>query len=322
MVRILVIQTAFLGDVILATSILEKLHHHYPEAAIDFLVRKGNEQVVDMHPFLNEVLVWNKRENKYRNLFRLILKIRKKKYEIVVNLHRFAASGFITAFSNAGRTTGFKKNPLSFLYTERHEHVITSEGTLHETERNQRLIASLTDEKALKPVLYPSKEDSAAVFLHQQKEYICIAPASIWFTKQFPKEKWIELISCISKPSQDIFLLGSPADHALCGEIISKSGNKAINLAGKLSILQTAALMKNAVMNYVNDSAPLHIASSMNAKVTAIFCSTVPEFGFGPLSDHSHTVETDIELHGYEKCPLGHFRCAFSIDVKKLLNTD
>jgi heptosyltransferase II len=254
----------------------------------------------------------------------LIFKIRKRKYDVVVNLHRFAASGFITAFSNAGRTTGFKKNPLSFLFTERHEHVITTDGTLHETERNQRLIASITDEKALGPALYPSIEDLAAVVIYQQLEYICIAPASVWFTKQFPKEKWIELIAQISKPSEHIFLLGSPADHALCEEIISSSG-KATNLAGKLSILQTAALMKNAKMNYVNDSAPLHIASAMNAKVTAVFCSTVPGFGFGPLSDQSKIVQTELDLscrpcglHGYEKCPLGHFRCAATIDVKNI----
>jgi heptosyltransferase-2 len=83
--------------------------------------------------------------------------------------------------------------------------------------------------------------------------------------------------------------------------------------------------MKGAIMNYVNDSAPLHFASAVNAPVTAVFCSTVPAFGFGPLSDVSFVVETDIPLscrpcglHGYKACPLGHFNCSI-IEKEKLL---
>lgn len=80
-------------------------------------------------------------------------------------------------------------------------------------------------------------------------------------------------------------------------------------------------------MNYVNDSAPLHIASAMNAPITAVFCSTVPAFGFGPLSDHSKIIETKLMLdcrpcglHGFKSCPKGHFKCALSIEAKDLLH--
>jgi len=83
------------------------------------------------------------------------------------------------------------------------------------------------------------------------------------------------------------------------------------------SLLQSAALMKGAIMNYVNDSAPLHLASAMNAPVTAVFLSTVPQFGFTPLSDNSSVCETSLDLpcrpcglHGKGACPEGHFKCA------------
>ena len=99
-------------------------------------------------------------------------------------------------------------------------------------------------------------------------------------------------------------------------------------LAGNLNFLQSAALMQTAVMNYVNDSAPLHFASAMNAPVTAIFCSTIPGFGFGPLSAKNFIVETKMPLsckpctlHGRKSCPLGHYNCAFTIDKQQLLNT-
>jgi heptosyltransferase-2 len=86
--------------------------------------------------------------------------------------------------------------------------------------------------------------------------------------------------------------------------------------------MQSAALMKDARMNYVNDSGPLHICSAMNAPVTAFFCSTTPDFGFGPLSDQSTTIESKMALackpcglHGYKSCPKGHFDCGNSIQV-------
>jgi heptosyltransferase-2 len=97
-------------------------------------------------------------------------------------------------------------------------------------------------------------------------------------------------------------------------------------LAEELSLLASAALMEGAAMNYVNDSAPLHIASAMNAPVTAIFCSTVPAFGFGPLRENGRVVETAEKLdcrpcglHGHRACPKGHFRCALGIGVEQVV---
>ncbi len=319
--KILVIQTAFLGDVILATAVLEKLHQVNPNWKIDFLIRKGNEQVVENHPFISKLYIWNKKQGKYKNLLQLIGEIRGEKYDYIINLQRFAASGFITVSGGAKNTIGFDKNPLSFLFSSKFPHHIDEKTTMHETERNQSLITAITDKETSLPKLYPTKSDFEKVAIYKTAPYVCMAPASVWFTKQFPAEKWKELIVKMQQKHLKIYLLGAPVDHSLCEEIKGSSDDIYI-LAGKLSILQTAALMKDAHMNYVNDSAPMHIASAMNAPVTAIYCSTVPEFGFGPLSQNSKIIETKIQLqcrpcglHGYAKCPLGHFDCAFTIDV-------
>jgi len=103
----LIIQTAFIGDVILATPIIEKLHRHYPDAAIDVLVRKGNESLLEEHPKLREVLIWDKKQRKYRHLFKLASEIRARRYDEIINVQRFAASGFLTAFSQSKKKTGF-----------------------------------------------------------------------------------------------------------------------------------------------------------------------------------------------------------------------
>ena len=328
MKKILIIQTAFIGDVVLATGILEKLHQYYPAAELDFLVRKGNESLLSHHPFLHEVLIWQKKESKYKHLFQLLTQIRNTKYDAVINLQRYGATGFLTAFSKAKLTIGFDKNPFSFLFSRKITHTFsgTKGEVLHEIERNHLLIKSLTDGMAAKPKLYPNTEDMDFVKPFQTRPYICIAPASVWFTKQFPTNKWIDFIKHLPV-SFDIYLIGGPTDAPLCNEImVANVHQNVVSLAGKLNFLQSAALQKGATMNYVNDSAPMHFASSVNAPVTAVYCSTIVGFGYGPLSDKSFVVEIEetlscrpCGLHGKKACPLGHFNCANKITNEQLL---
>ena len=328
MKKFLIIQTAFIGDVVLATPLIEKLHAFFPEAQIDFLLRKGNEKLLSGHPYLNEVLIWDKKKNKINNLLKLIQVIRKKKYDKVINIQRFFATGLLTIFSGGRETIGFDKNPLSFLFSKKIQHQVGGNQAVHETVRNLELIRAFTDPSVYKPALYPLPADFEAIRSFLPRKFITISPASVWYTKQFPASRWIAFIKDI--PEQfEIFLLGGPDDIGICKGLLESSQRSNLKmLAGKLSFLQSAALMSRSEMNYVNDSAPMHFASAMNAPVTVVYCSTVPAFGFGPLSDRSHIVEIDqplycrpCGLHGYKVCPEKHFRCALDIRTRQLLNT-
>jgi len=321
--RFLIIQTAFLGDVVLATPLVEKLRAFYPDDRIDFLLRKGNESLLKSHPLIDAVLVWDKQKNKTRNLLKMMWEVRRRKYDYVINVQRFASSGLITVCSGA-YTIGFDKNPLSRYFEESWPHVIGTDPKhyLHEVERNLSLINRLTDTNFVRPKLYPSQADYYKVAPYKEQPYITMSPASVWFTKQLAREKWVELIESVGR-EKTVYLLGAPGDRELCEGLLINPGVQ--SLAGQLTLLQSAALMEGALMNYVNDSAPMHLASAMNAPVTAIYCSTVPYFGFGPLSDVSRVVETPVQLecrpcglHGYKACPLGHFKCAHTIPVELL----
>lgn len=321
--KILIIQTAFIGDVVLATPLIEALKDKFPNSSIDFLLRKGNENLLVAHPKLNNVFVFEKKKDKYKNLFSLIKKVRAEKYDYVINAQRFFSTGLITALSSAKKTIGFDKNPLSFMFSEKVKHEIDVDAKTHEVDRNLALIKSIVGTVSAKPKLYPSKADYAKV--KTSKEYICLAPSSVWFTKQLPAEKWVELIQK-SPNKYDIYLIGGPADIPLCEKIkeLSQRENVIIS-AGKLSFLESVALIENATMNFTNDSGPMHFASSVNAPTTAFYCSTIPAFGFGPLADKSYIAETSIELdcrpcglHGKKVCPKGHFDCA-KIDIDKII---
>ncbi|HDO27906.1 MAG TPA: glycosyltransferase family 9 protein [Bacteroidetes bacterium] len=327
MKNILIIQTASLGDVILSTPVVEKLHHFYPDAGIDFLLKSGYQEIFRHHPFLHRVLAWDKSDKKYGHLRELIKFVRQNKYDLVINLQRFASSGLITALSGAPVRIGFKKNPLSLFFTQRVAHKIgKSNSGPHETERNLKLIERLTDHSSFPVKIYPSQHDYAKVSQYKTRQYITVAPGSLWFTKQYPEEKWVEFVGSLEKDIV-VYFLGSPNELNLCERIIGESGHaNNLNLAGKLSFLESAALMRDALMNYVNDSAPMHLASAVNAPVAAIYCSTVPGFGFGPLSEKRFIIQAadpptckPCGLHGYNKCPKKHFECAYNINNEQLL---
>jgi heptosyltransferase-2 len=166
MQKILVIQTAFIGDVVLATALLESLHAQYPLAVMDVLVRQGNESLLNAHPFIHEVIVWNKKKQKYIHWLKILFQIRKANYDAVVNVQRFAATGLCTALSKAKFKIGFNKNPFSFLFTHSIKHLEIEAG-MHEINRNHQLIQIWGPIVLVPPKLYPTAQDLELIKKYQ-----------------------------------------------------------------------------------------------------------------------------------------------------------
>jgi len=318
MKHFLIIQTAFLGDVILCTPVLSEIRRIYPEAKIDVVVRKGNESILANNPHIHQLVIWNKKEGKYISLVKIIKQLRQNRYDEVINLQRYSSSAIMTLFTKSKMKIGFSSAAMRWVYHKVVPHSLSSGK--HEVARNLSTIQHHGAKELVRPEMFPSEADFEFVENYKNQPYYCLAPASVWFTKQLPKEKWIELLTLLETTGK-IYLLGGPDDLLLCDEIAKENASVEV-LAGKLNLLQSAALMRDAKMNYVNDSGPLHIASAMNAPVRAFFCSTIPDFGFGPLSDDSKVIQTDENLsckpcgnHGFKACPKGHFKCGFQINV-------
>ena len=333
--KILIIQTAFIGDAILATSLVELLKKELPFAQIDFLLRSGNESILETNPHIKNLLVWHKNNSKYKSLFKLISKVRKEKYDAVINIQRFFNSALLTTLSGSKLKIGFHTNFLSLFYSHRFKHKIpykSKEGYFHEVQRNAELLSPLLNEftipkaKEIPPKIYFNDSDHQTISKYiKAKDYIVMAPSSVWFTKQWQKSKWIELIK-MTQSNYKIYLIGAPSDRAYL-ESLGEHPN-IINLAGELSLRESALLMKSAKRTFVNDSAPLHLGSSVNANLTAIFCSTVPDFGYTPLSADSLVIQLTPRLdcmpcgvHGHNECPLGHFNCSKRVSVEEVAKT-
>lgn len=314
------IQTAFLGDVILSTCIAENLHVLNKEVEVHYLVKKGNESLLDNHPCIQRIYCFNKSMGKRKEFSRLIPLLKAEGYDEVFNLHRFASSAWIAFRTRARVRVGFQKNPLSFLYTSSVEHEFKADW--HEVDRNNKLLEKIYPGRHLvrRPSLYPSEGHLKAVEHLKKEPFVCIAPASVWHTKAMPEKKWVELGKRIPVGTK-VYLIGGPQDRELCDQIAGDIGASATSLAGQLKLQESIALMKGAQRVFVNDSGPMHMASSVNVPTTAFFCSTSPQFGFGPLADDRKIIEVKelsckpCGLHGHKACPKGHFKCGHEIKV-------
>jgi heptosyltransferase-2 len=160
--KILVIQTAYIGDVILATPMAIAIQKKFPSCTIDYLVKKGNEGLLANHPNIRNVISFDKK-HKRKSIKQVVSEIRKEKYDVVINLHRFLSSGIITAMSGAKCKIGFKKNPLSWNYHFAFPHHIGY--GIHEVDRNLSLLTHFDIHEKANPLVVPTPEDFKALAL-------------------------------------------------------------------------------------------------------------------------------------------------------------
>jgi len=323
--KVLIIQTAFLGDAVLITSLLEKIRLESPNTLVHLLVRKGLEDIFKAysHSHLAQVWTYDKR-NKLNSWWSLRNDFTKEKFDQVFVAQRFFGMGLLSIFIGAKKVVGFDKNPLSLFFDEKVPHEF-GQGK-HETERNTQLLTSWLGRTLYKPFLYAGDAGQMPINL-QFKKYLCISPGSVWETKRFPVHKWIEFIHSLPL-YQEIVLMGSADEKHLSGEIeqaFTGSGRHIHNACGQFNLIEAMVVFQNSQMAFVNDSGPLHICSAMNIPTVAIFCSTIPTFGFGPLAEQNKIIEVREKLacrpcgdHGKKSCPEIHFNCGNSIDVKEM----
>jgi len=324
--KVLIIQTAFLGDAVLVTSLVEKIRIESPETIVHLLVRKGFEYIFKAYPHAHLKKVWAyDKKNKLSSWWNLRKQLTGEKFDQVFVAQRFFGMGLLSISLRAKKVIGFDKNPLSLFFDEKVAHDF-GRGK-HEVERNSELLASWLGPKVHKPFL-DARHVGQMPSDFQLKKYLCISPGSVWETKRFPVQKWIQFISLLPT-DQAIVLMGSRGEKHLSDEITEAfvgSGRNIQNACGRFDLMEAIAIYQNSQMSFVNDSGPLHICSAVNAPTIAIFCSTIPAFGFGPLAEQNKVIEAREKLacrpcgdHGKKSCPENHFNCANTIDVSEML---
>src|SRR4051812_26351398 len=315
----LVIQTSFLGDVILTTPLIAELATRGP---VDVLATPLGATALGNNPDIRSIIRYDKRSTYGAALgfWNTMKEIRgRRPYDAAYLAQGSFRSGLLATLTGAKERVGFASSTGRVLYT----HQIPYRPDRHHAERLWSLAMSECADpptrEQIRPRLYPSDEERRIVdgLLRRaganDDPIVALAPGSAWGTKRWPY--YVDLARRLS-PDYRIAVVGSKADVPMATQIIEAlPAESVIDGAGTLSLLASAELIGRSQAIVTNDSAPQHLASAMGTPTLSIFGPTVPEFGFGPLAErravagHTGLSCRPCHRHGPQRCPLGHWRC-------------
>lgn len=315
----LVIQTAFLGDVVLTTPLLAALaQQHGP---VDVVTTGAAAPLLETHPAVATVFRYDKRgeDRGWSGFRRLAAQLRERRYQRAYLPHQSWRSAALALAAGIRQRTGFAQSTPAITYTTR----IPRPRTGHEVERLLALAgSSVQTVPAVGLRLTPDDDAAADEWLRRRSlapGFVALAPGAIWGTKRWP---WYgQLAAALEGP---VVVVGSEEDSALADEVAAAAPHRVHSAAGALSLRGSAALLRRAAVLVTNDSAPLHLATAMGTPVVAIFGPTVPKFGFGPRGPRDRVVELEglgcrpCSAHGPQVCPLGHHHCMQQLSVEKV----
>ncbi|MBL0172975.1 MAG: glycosyltransferase family 9 protein [Gemmatimonadaceae bacterium] len=337
----LVIQTSFLGDMILTTPLIERLAARGP---VHVVATPANAGLLDNHPAVASVIVFDKRgtDRGLRGMQRVARAARAVGARTAYLAQGSLRTAAIARLAGIPVRVGFATSPGRLLYTRR----VSFDASLHHAQRLWQLASPpgvIEPAPRVRPTLHPGARDvgqveallsSAGVSTGDQ--LIAFAPGSVWATKRWPS--YAELAAMLvargdpgASPAHvpvRLVVLGAASDGPLASDIAaavaSQGGAPVIDATGRLSLLASAVLLSRARVLVTNDSAPLHLASAMNTPTLAVFGPTIPAFGFGPLAEVQEVVERrglacrPCGAHGPQQCPLGHWRCMRDISAQSV----
>ena len=324
-----VVQTSFLGDVVLTTPLIAELARRGP---VDVVVRPDAKGLLANNPDVRRVVLFDKRgaQSGARGLWSMASALRAMARKDAAEMSEpprrvaYLAQGSVRSAMLA-RLAGFPERV--GLETSRaarrfYTRVVPYRALVHHAERLWSL--AMADDarpsaEALRPRLYPGSAERRDVdallgVFATGDPLVALAPGSVWATKRWPY--YAELAARVVAGGAPVVVVGSGDDRELAQAIVDAvPAGAALDATGRLSVLASAELIGRCAALVTNDSAPQHLASAMGVPTLTIFGPTVPEFGFGPLAPGSRTTGhaglacRPCDAHGPQRCPLTHWRC-------------
>jgi len=322
--NILIIHTAFIGDIVLSTPLIKKIKAKYKNSRITYVTTPVGKSILKNNPNLDEIIAYDKR-NEHRGIkgvMALGKKLKYKNFDLVITPHRYIRSQILSWMSGAKERIGYDNATGRTLNTKN----IHYNKSLHEVDKLLSFI-DLDSFQDKKIELFPSSYDESKISsiwkehkLNGEK-VIALATGSKWFTKRWPLENFNILLGKLLDSGYKVVLVGGK-DELLFN---IERREETLDLIGKTTLLELAEVLKRIDLVVTNDSSPIHIASAWESThIVAIFGATVKELGFFPWSKNSEVLEEkELEcrpcgLHGGKKCPKGHFKCMLNITPEQV----
>lgn len=353
MKNILIIQTAFLGDVVLITPLLSILKEKFPEVNLSVLVTPIGKEVLTCNPEISEIIVYDKKATQqgFLNFLKMVKNIKEKRFDISVLPHRSMRSALLTYLANIPVRIGFKNSSGKIFLT----HHVNYLKEKHEVERNLKLLDEvemvMTNNCLLSKIesktTNPNLQRKLQIYLSQEdKEFACkfldsnishgdsiinspligLNPGSVWATKRWLPERFAEVGDRLANDYKaKIIIFGSKQEAMISNQVIDNMKIPPISAVGQTNLKQLTALIKRCDLFITNDSGPMHLAMAVNTPTVAIFGPTTLDIGFGPYGENFMVVEKEglkcrpCGLHGPKKCPKKHFACMKEIGATEVI---
>jgi len=319
-IKYLIIRFSSIGDIVLTTPVVRGLKQQVNNAEIHFVTKLKHESIVRSNPYIDKVHVLNE------NIHELIDSLEGERFDYIIDLHQNFRSNRI---KNRLKIIAFsfeKLNLQKFLLIRFKINRLPEKHVVDRYLETVTVFDVENDGKGL-DFFIPENEQFDKTKLPKlfQDDFIAFVIAGTYSTKKLPVSKIIEICNSIDYP---VILLGGTNEMEASRVVHSETGGNVLDLVGKLSLNQSASLVRDARLVLANDTGLMHIAAAFKKKILSFWGNTVPEFGMYPYQ--SHPVSKIIEVKnlkcrpcsklGYNKCPKKHFNCMEQIDVNAAID--
>lgn len=327
--KILILRLSSIGDILLSTPFIRQVREAFPKSEIDYVIKKEFYELIQFNPHLDNIYKYDTKTGK-DGLKKLAIELNTNNFKYIFDLHNNFRTKYIVTQLHYDFLGKIKKDKIKralLVYIKINSYKTTK--TIPDRYLNTGRAKGITDDKQGLELFWKdhvSRKISKVQYDHKIKNgYIVFGPGAGHFTKRWPMDYFGELLKIISEQRKEkVLLLGSREEYQEF-EYLAKHAY-VLNFAGKLNLLESAALINGAKVVVSNDSGLMHMATAVKTPVVALFGSTVRELGFFPFRSENVVLENNslfcrpCSHLGRKRCPLGHFKCMKNTTAQDVFN--
>ena len=325
--EILVIKLRYLGDVLLITPCLQAIKENLPHANVTVVVNKGTEAVLHNHPCVDHVVTVDRRY--VVEGWRAVIRLRKRRYDLVLDLTDGDRSAIMTRLVNARHRVGY--NAEHRWRGRCYDQIIHGDpDEMHSVDyylRAAKAIGLKTNVHAPMLSFAPDDEEYANELLvdhgiDSEEQLVMIHPGSRWEAKSWLAERFAAVADTIQvSRSARVVFAGSEMERARVKNIQAQMSTTSVSIVGQTTVLQLAAVMKRCALFLGNDNGPMHMAAAAGLPVVALFGPTNPKV-WGPCGSGHRVFFKDFDCRAcfVPGCQLGSQSCMAQISVDEVMD--
>lgn len=315
--KILVLRFSSIGDIVLTSPVVRCIKEQ-TQADVHFLCKVKFHSLLSNNPHLDKVITFEK------DIHEVMPTLRAEKYDYIIDLHHNLRSARLKWKLGVKSYSFPKLNIRKWLYVRLKWNKMPA---IHVVDRYFEAVQFLgvkNDRKGLDFFISAHDEVSIASYLPPHfQSYIAIALGAQFATKRLPIEQLKKLVTGIQFP---IVLLGGKEDEATGNELAALSPTQIFNAAGRLTLQQSASIIRQSTLVIAHDTGLMHIASAFNKTIFSIWGNTTPALGMAPYLPHANNRIFEVKhlscrpcsKIGYQKCPKGHFKCMMQHNITEI----